>query len=142
MHVCLILECRVLPETSHRTPQSRFSQALGAAQNLKERSDGVLEALTQQASVAPRPLRNAVLAHLADVGTMPDARAEPEALTWWAARLLCVQGREKLEMLLMTDTNERACLLLCKMPNTATAGAQVMQMISDGQSCPLNLLRR
>jgi hypothetical protein len=66
-------------------------------QKLKDTVDKVLKDVTAQAELAARPLRSELLAHLADLGTPPDPETDTEALTWWAARLLCIQAREKLE---------------------------------------------
>lgn len=66
-------------------------------QRLRDSCANVLSAVTQQAEAANRPLRSAVLRHLAELGAPPDPAADAEALTWWAARLLCVQTHEKLQ---------------------------------------------
>ena len=103
----------------------------------------MLEALNQQASAAPRQLRNAILAHLADTGPVPDPSTDAEGLTWWAARLMSLRNEDKLNALMMTDTAERACMLLGKMPNSSRASLQVINMLaggSGGRSFPLSWL--
>jgi hypothetical protein len=67
-------------------------------QRLRESSEHVLCAITQQAEAADRPLREAVLAHLAELGPPPDPATDAEGLTWWVARLLCTQAGEKLQV--------------------------------------------
>ena len=42
-----------------------------------------------------------------------------------------------LQMLRMTSTEDRACVLLAKMPNPARAGSSIVQMAMDGNSCSI-----
>ena len=75
----------------------------------------MLNAITQQAEAADRRLRAAVLAHLAELGPPPDPAVDAEALTWWAARLLCTQAREKLQVCIIrwVFLRSRMQMLMC-----------------------------
>jgi hypothetical protein len=43
----------------------------------------------------------------------------------------------RMQMLMLTSTEERARILLAKMPNPSAAGHEIMQVVADGQSCSI-----
>ena len=67
------------------------------AQLLKANADRIIADITGKAESAPRPVRAAVLAHVAELGPAPEPAADPERLTWWAALMLGVREAEKLK---------------------------------------------
>jgi hypothetical protein len=64
-------------------------------QKLSENVCKLTSDITRKAESAPRPVRTAVLRHVAELGPPPES--DPERLTWWAAMLLGVKDADKLQ---------------------------------------------
>jgi hypothetical protein len=67
-------------------------------QKLSEDVSKLAAEISRKAASVPRPVRTAVLRHIAELGQPPDWETDAERLTWWAAMLLGVKDAEKVQV--------------------------------------------